>query len=46
MPNIGSVVVQRVNTVGGTAPAVKCDTGSVGLKQRVPFTADFVFFAK
>jgi hypothetical protein len=38
--------LQRVNTVGGVAPAMKCDTGSLGSKQRVPFTADFVFFAK
>ena len=38
--------LQRVNTVGGVAPAMKCDSGSVGSKQRVPFTADFVFFAK
>lgn len=38
--------LQRVNTVGGVAPALKCDTGSLGSKQRVPFSADFVFFAK
>lgn len=38
--------LQRVNTTGGVAPATKCDVGSVGSKQRVPFTADFVFFAK
>lgn len=38
--------LQRVNTVGGVAPAMKCDTGSLGSMQRVPFTADFVFFAK
>lgn len=38
--------LQRVNTAGDVAPAMKCDAGSVGSKQRVPFTADFVFFAK
>jgi len=38
--------LQRLNTVGGVAPAMKCDTGSIGSMQRVTFAADFVFFAK
>ena len=38
--------LQRIDTVGGVAPSMKCDTGSVGSKQRVPFTANYVFFAK
>ena len=38
--------LQRLNTVGGVAPAAGCDTRSIGSNQRVSFTADFVFFAK
>lgn len=37
--------LQRLNTFGGVAPATGCDTKSIGSKQRVSFTADFVFFA-
>ncbi|APV52412.1 hypothetical protein BWI17_11740 [Betaproteobacteria bacterium GR16-43] len=36
--------VQRINTVGGVAPAQGCDTGAVGTTQRVPYTADYVMF--
>lgn len=33
--------VQRVNTVGGVAPAGAC--GEVGRRARVPYTSDYVF---
>ncbi len=38
--------LQRVNTDGGVAPASGCDVKSVGAIERVPFTADYVLFAK
>lgn len=38
--------LQRVNTAGGAAPVGGCDAKSLGSKQRVPFTADYVLFAK
>jgi hypothetical protein len=39
--------IQRVNTVGGVAPATGCDTlTDVGHKKFVPYTADYVFFRK
>ncbi len=38
--------LQRVNTAGGVAPASGCDLKSVGATERVPFTADYVLFAK
>ena len=37
--------IQRVNTVGGLAPATGCDAlRDVGHKRFVPYTADYVFF--
>ena len=36
--------VQRINTVGGIAPAAGCDTRSIGASARVPYTADYVLF--
>lgn len=36
--------VQRVNTVGGVAPADGCGTGTIGTQVRVPYTADYHFF--
>jgi hypothetical protein len=38
--------LQRVNTTGGAAPAAGCDSTSIGAKQRIPFAADYVLFAK
>jgi len=38
--------VQRVNTVGGVAPAAKCDPGTRGATERVPYTADYVLFGR
>jgi len=34
--------VQRINTVGGVAPAGGCDAATVGSNTRVPYTADYV----
>jgi hypothetical protein len=37
--------VQRVNTVGGSAPATGCDVPTdTGHKAFVPYTADYVFY--
>jgi hypothetical protein len=37
--------IQRVNTVGGSAPATGCDTPQdIGRKAFVPYTADYVFY--
>ena len=37
--------VQRVRTVGGTAPKTGCSSASVGQVARVPYTADYYFLA-
>jgi Protein of unknown function (DUF3455) len=37
--------VQRINTKGGKAPAGGCDASHAGQEIRVPYTADYVFFA-
>lgn len=37
--------IQRINTVGGVAPAGGCDTGTLGKPARVPYTADYVLFS-
>jgi Protein of unknown function (DUF3455) len=37
--------IQRIQTVGGVAPASGCTAaGDVGKQARVPYTADYVFF--
>ena len=36
--------IQRVNTVGGTAPKTGCSQASAGKPVRVPYTADYYFF--
>ena len=36
--------VQRLDTVGGTAPAGGCDTGHVGAEVMVPYRADYFFY--
>ena len=41
----GVTSVQRVNTAGGLAPQRRCDTGSVGTVDRVPYTADYLLYA-
>jgi hypothetical protein len=36
--------IQRVNTVGGIAPATGADAAHVGQEARVPYTADYYFY--
>jgi hypothetical protein len=38
--------VQRVNTVGGTAPATGCTPGAAGATVRVAYTAEYRFFER
>ena len=38
--------VQRLNTVGGIAPADGCSRATAGAKARVAYTADYVMFAR
>lgn len=40
----GVMYIQRLNTVGGVAPAEPCDANTVGTKRVVPYSADYVFF--
>lgn len=37
--------VQRINTKGGKAPASGCDTSHVSQEVRVPYSADYRFYA-
>jgi len=37
--------IQRVNTKGGKAPASGCDSSHAGQEVRVPYTADYLFYA-
>jgi hypothetical protein len=37
--------IQRINTVGGTAPAGGCDALALGQQARVPYRADYRLFA-
>jgi hypothetical protein len=37
--------IQRVNTAGGLAPAAACSRASAAAPARVPYTADYYFFA-
>jgi hypothetical protein len=37
--------IQRVNTVGGTAPATGCAAATVGAVARAPYTAEYYFFS-
>jgi hypothetical protein len=44
---VGTTFIQRVNTVGGLAPATGCDAlPDVGRKIFVPYTADYFFYRK
>jgi hypothetical protein len=36
--------IQRVNTVGGVAPAQACNRDAIGKTARTAYTADYVFF--
>ena len=42
----GVTHIQRINTVGGVAPADPCDASKVGTKKDVGYSADYVFFKK
>jgi hypothetical protein len=37
--------IQRLNTKGGKAPASGCDAGHAGQEVRVPYSADYLFYA-
>lgn len=37
--------IQRIHTVGGVAPKSGCSAGRAGAPARVPYTADYYFFA-
>ncbi|HWN75636.1 MAG TPA: DUF3455 domain-containing protein [Candidatus Udaeobacter sp.] len=37
--------IQRINTKGGKAPASGCDAAHVGQELRVPYSADYLFYA-
>ena len=43
LANVSSI--QRINTEGGKAPASGCDAAHGGQELRVPYSADYVFFA-
>jgi hypothetical protein len=44
---LGAVTsVQRLDTVGGAAPASGCDEAHRGAEVRVPYSASYVFFGK
>jgi hypothetical protein len=36
--------VQRLHTVAGIAPSMRCDAGVAGRTARVPYTADYYFY--
>ena len=40
----GVTYIQRVATLGGVAPAMACDAGTVGSKQIVKYKADYIFY--
>ena len=40
----GVTYIQRVATMGGVAPAMACDAGTVGSKQIVKYKADYIFY--
>ncbi len=40
----GVTYIQRLNTVGGVAPAEVCDEAAVGSKRQVKYQADYVFY--
>ncbi|MES2537581.1 MAG: DUF3455 domain-containing protein [Pseudomonadota bacterium] len=40
----GITYIQRLNTVGGVAPADVCGAGNVGEKKLVKYQADYVFY--
>jgi len=40
-----ATTIQRLNTKGGKAPASGCDASHAGQELRVPYSADYVFYA-
>jgi hypothetical protein len=40
-----ATTIQRINTKGGKAPATGCDGAHAGQEIRVPYSADYVFYA-
>jgi hypothetical protein len=40
-----ATTIQRLNTKGGKAPASGCDASHVGKEVRVPYSADYLFYA-
>jgi hypothetical protein len=43
-PFSGVTYIQRVNTMGGVAPSAPCDASTMGSKQTVSYSADYVFY--
>ena len=44
-PLSGARYVQRLDTSGGVAPSEPCDASRAGTVQKVPYTADYFFYA-
>jgi hypothetical protein len=40
-----ATTIQRLNTKGGKAPASGCDASHVGQEVRIPYSADYLFYA-
>jgi hypothetical protein len=40
-----ATTIQRLNTKGGKAPAAGCDASHAGREVRVPYSADYLFYA-
>jgi hypothetical protein len=38
--------INRIDTHGGLAPESGCDANHPGAEKRVPYSADYVFYAK
>ena len=41
----GATSIQRLNTKGGKAPTSGCDAAHLGQEVRVPYSADYLFYA-
>ncbi|MEO6132756.1 MAG: DUF3455 domain-containing protein, partial [Saprospiraceae bacterium] len=40
----GTTYIQRINTVGGKAPATGANSSTVGQSVQVPYTAEYSFY--
>jgi len=38
--------IQRLHTIGGLAPRTACDAAHAAVRERVPYSADYYFYAK